>query len=566
VLATWVRWGARLAAAVMIVVVTVVLVRAFDARRLADLEPWHRLAPQLEPTAEEMDDDDFTLAEYLAREADVFEEARKSIADALGPEHQVPGNRYAPQSPNNPARFAVDWNRSFERRPAKVRGGALLVHGLSDSPYSLRAIADLLEHHGWYCLVLRMPGHGTVPGGLVEVEWRDWAAAVRLGARHVRATIPAEAPLLLVGYSNGGALVLQHQLEALEDATLPRAERLVLISPQIGISAGAHFARLLSVLDFVPYFEKSAWIEVQPEFNPFKYNSFPVNAAWQSHQLTREIAGQLERLRGDARLERLPPVLTFLSVLDTTVSAEAVVRGLYERLPANGSELVLFDINRWGVLKPLFRPAELDYRDALVGAQPRRYALSVLTNAGPDTRDAVELSIAAGSSEVVQRALGVKFPAQVFSLSHIALPLPPDDPLYGLEPRRGEDYGVKLGTVALRGERYALRVPMEQLARLGSNPFFGFMRERTERWIGVVPPPPRKPRRPPAAAVVATRAATAPGSSAAPADVAGAATDAGIIEGPPAPTPLPETPVAAPAAASAPASEPSPSPAHGGGG
>ena len=45
---------------------------------------------------------------------------------------------------------------------------------------------------------------------------------------------------------------------------------------------------------------------------------------------------------------RSGPVLTFQSVMDFTVSTRAIITSLYAHLPANGSELVLFDINRAG--------------------------------------------------------------------------------------------------------------------------------------------------------------------------------------------------------------------------
>ncbi len=74
-------------------------------------------------------------------------------------------NRYVAASVSSPTRQAFDGNRTFERVPAQIRGGALLVHGLTDAPYSLHAVADLLASQGIYALSLRMPGHGTVPAG-----------------------------------------------------------------------------------------------------------------------------------------------------------------------------------------------------------------------------------------------------------------------------------------------------------------------------------------------------------------------------------------------------------------
>ena len=81
-----------------------------------------------------------------------------------------------------------------------------------------------------------MPGHGSVPGGLTQATAEDWMAAVRMGVRHVRRTVGADRPIVVVGYSNGGALAVRYALEAAADPRLPAPSRLVLLSPMIGVS------------------------------------------------------------------------------------------------------------------------------------------------------------------------------------------------------------------------------------------------------------------------------------------------------------------------------------------
>jgi alpha-beta hydrolase superfamily lysophospholipase len=46
----------------------------------------------------------------------------------------------------------------------------VLLHGLTDSPYSLRHIAKLYRERGFVAIGIRMPGHGTVPAGLTDVR------------------------------------------------------------------------------------------------------------------------------------------------------------------------------------------------------------------------------------------------------------------------------------------------------------------------------------------------------------------------------------------------------------
>ena len=77
------------------------------------------------------------------------------------------------------------------------------------------------------------------------------------------------------------------------------------------------------------------------------------------------------------------------------------------------------------------------------------------------------------------------FPREVFSLSHVALPFPVSDSLYGLQPDEPEDYGVHLGALSVRGERGVLLVSMEALQRVTSNPFYPYMVERLKEHGGL---------------------------------------------------------------------------------
>ncbi len=100
----------------------------------------------------------------------------------------------------------------------------------------------------------------------------------------------ADVPLHLVGYSNGGALALKYALDSLEDNHLRQPQQIILLSPMIGVTAFARFA--LASPGCRPSSRRSparAWLNVAPEFNPFKYNSFPVKAARQSWLLSQAL-------------------------------------------------------------------------------------------------------------------------------------------------------------------------------------------------------------------------------------------------------------------------------------
>jgi alpha-beta hydrolase superfamily lysophospholipase len=291
--------------------------------------------------------------------------------------------------------------------------------------------------------------------------------------------------LHLVGFSNGGALAMKYSLDVIEDPKLPRADRIVLITPMIGITRFARFAGLAGLPAVLPPFAKAAWLSVVPEFNPFKYNSFPVNGARQSYRLTDALQSQIQRLARAGQLGSLPPVLTFQSVVDFTVSTPAILTALYSLLPDNGSEIVLFDVNRTVKFGALLRSSAYVALDRLTPTSPQPYRFTSIVNANEDSNATVERSIAPGQLQAVDRALNLPYPPGIFSLSHLAIPIPMDDPLYGLAPDQTArpEFGFSLGAMSARGERGALIVDQDFLTRLPSNPFFPYLLERVDEGI-----------------------------------------------------------------------------------
>lgn len=457
-----------------LVVAAALGLRILQAVRDPDLAPWHRFAPE-EPTPEEIDGLDWTG--WLAREDAAFAEVEAQMAD-LPERYRGPLSRYDPASPIHPAGFAADWNRSFEAAPEGApRGAAVLLHGLTDAPYSMRHLADLYRDAGFLAVAPRMPGHGTTPGGLARATYADWTAAVRLAVREARRRAP-EGPLHLVGYSNGGALAVNYALEALEEPRLAAPDRIVLVSPMIGVTRFAALSGLAGWPAVVPAFDRAAWLDLMPEFNPFKYNSFPVHAGVQSHRLTRVVQAKLAEAARSGAIERFPPALAFQSVADSTVSAAALVAELFGRMPANGSTLTLFDLNRAATLAPLIRAAADGRLGRILPPPPRPYDVTVVTNAGPGDYAAVAQTTPAGASEATRADLGLAYPRDVFSLSHVALPFPPTDGLYGLAPDPAEDFGIRLGVLAAHGETGVIAPGPEMFARLTSNPFYDQMAAR----------------------------------------------------------------------------------------
>lgn len=478
----WLRKAAKAVAFIVVAVVaTVFIVRAIDSLRGPDLAPWHTFVPD-ELSVSEMDAADWSG--YLAAEARIFRSVQDNVTAALPDKYRVAFDRYFQESPVYPGGFVQDFNRSYILEPeGPPRGAAVFLHGLTDAPYSLRHVAELYRAHGFAAVLIRMPGHGTVPAGLTEATWEDWMAATRLAVREGVALAGSDAPIHIVGYSNGGALAVKYALNALEDQSLTRPDRIVLLSPMIGVTRFARFSGLAGWPAILPAFVKAAWLSILPEYNPFKYNSFPVNAARQSHRLTSALRADIDAAVRAGRIRALPPILTFQSAIDFTVSARAVVTALYDRLEDNGSELVLFDVNRAANVDILLRKRALTAIERMLPPTPRKYRASVIGNAAPGDPMAVERSVASGNDAETMAPLGVEYPRDVFSMSHIALPFPPFDGLYGSQPDPDDDFGVTLGDIATRGETGALIIGLDTLLRNSSNPFYAYVARRIEAVI-----------------------------------------------------------------------------------
>lgn len=441
-----------------------------------DLSIWHTADLDGEFTARSGLKD---FREYLELEEALFAELKSEVYDEIGDSERSAYNRYTIGSKSDPGIWTPNWNRTFEYGNTDAAFGVLLLHGYSDSPYSLRGFGQMMRDAGAHVLGLRIPGHGTAPSALKYTTADDMTAAVHLAMAYLKSTM-GERPIFIIGYSNGAALALNYDLEAVEDAALPMPAGVVLMSPEIGISRAAAYANWQArVGDFLGL-DKLAWSSVLPEFDPFKYNSFAVNAGEQAWRMTEKIRTAFDRLARDGRLGEIAPILAFQSAVDATVLANAVVTGLFQRLPSGDHELVIFDVNRYYEAQGLItKPIDLE---RLISGPRAAYAIGIVTNRDSATFDAVLRSRPAGSDVVTTTELGLSWPDDVYSLSHIAVPFAQDDPLYGNDPR-SEDPGIRLGRLALHGENGTLSIPPTMMTRQRWNPFHAFMTTRIAEFV-----------------------------------------------------------------------------------
>ncbi|WP_285164913.1 alpha/beta hydrolase [Shewanella goraebulensis] len=435
-----------------------------------------------------------TFNEYIALENDLFSELESKIYQTYQPSKSSLINRYETSSLSDPRMWKTNWNRTFEWSNPSAEYGVLLIHGMSDSPYAMSHIAKHFRDSA-YVLGLRLPGHGTIPAGLTDITWPDLASAVNLATEHMKSKLNGK-PLYVVGFSTGAALALNLELENSVKTVLsthssePLAMKsvysgMVFISPAIGLQPIAAGAKWQALLGNVLGYEKLFWNSISAEYDPFKYTSFAVNAGDVVYQLSQRNY-QITSTMNNEQLKSLPPILTFQSLADDTVSSTAVVEHLYQFLPSSRHQLVIFDINRnpnnrqlivndpMEEMAPLWLNNAMDYRLTLIENDIEREHYVQETK--------IQNTITDKGKSQTSEPLKLEWPRGVYSLSHVALPFPEPDPLYGPHYQK-ENAHIQIGQAIFTGERGLFGIPASEMLRQKWNPFYPYMIEQIEGFI-----------------------------------------------------------------------------------
>jgi len=84
--------------------------------------------------------------------------------------------------------------------------GALVVHGFTGNPGSMRGVAEALAAAGFHVEMPLLPGHGTSVDDMLPTRWADWAGAAEAAYQTLAGRVQK---LVVVGLSMGGALTLR---------------------------------------------------------------------------------------------------------------------------------------------------------------------------------------------------------------------------------------------------------------------------------------------------------------------------------------------------------------------
>lgn len=85
------------------------------------------------------------------------------------------------------------------------RAGALVIHGFTGCPQSMRGLAEAFAAAGFSVELPRLPGHGTTVEDMATTTWADWSGAVEAAYRELAGRCER---VVAAGLSMGGTLAV----------------------------------------------------------------------------------------------------------------------------------------------------------------------------------------------------------------------------------------------------------------------------------------------------------------------------------------------------------------------
>lgn len=173
----------------------------------------------------------------------------------------------------------IDANAPFAWLPKETvntkKRGVLLVHGLFDSPFSLHDLGHVFYEQNFLVYGLLLPGHGTVPGDLRNIQYQAWQQALDFGVNALKEQVDE---VYLCGFSTGGLLCIDYHLRYPETSL----KSIITLAPALKINFIA--APLLPTLA-----RTSPWLHKRVENNYTKYRSIPLQAIAEVYHLGAKV-------------------------------------------------------------------------------------------------------------------------------------------------------------------------------------------------------------------------------------------------------------------------------------
>lgn len=237
------------------------------------------------------------------------------------------------------------------------RRGALVLHGFTGNPQSMRGLAQALADAGLTVELPLLPGHGTDMADMLPTRWADWSGAAEAAYRDLAARCDA---VVVAGLSMGGLLAVwlaQHHPEisgiAVVNPLVAPPDASVIELAQAMLGSGEAVAPGIGSDIAKPGVEESA------------YPGLPIESALSLFAAAAEVEAVLESVAC--------PVLVFTSAEDHVVNPVS-------------SELLVTRVTgpvEQVRLERSYHVATLDWDSDEIEARTTAFAAAVLSPAGP---------------------------------------------------------------------------------------------------------------------------------------------------------------------------------------
>ena len=230
--------------------------------------------------------------------------------------------------------------------------GALVLHGFTGNPQSMRGLALVLADAGFTVEMPLLPGHGTDVADMVPTRWEDWSAAAEAAYLDLAARSDA---VVVVGLSMGGMLAVwlaEHH---------PEIAALALVNPMVAPPDGDTVGFVQAMIDNGDELASGVGSDIALEGSvESAYAELPLQAALSLFAAATEVESALESVTC--------PVLLFTSTQDHVVDPKSSAL-LVERAKGPIEQVVL---------ERSYHVATLDYDKDEIEARTVEFATGVL--------------------------------------------------------------------------------------------------------------------------------------------------------------------------------------------
>ncbi|TYK64974.1 alpha/beta hydrolase [Colwellia echini] len=268
---------------------------------------------------------------------------------------------------------------------SKSSKGILLIHGLTDSPFSFHDLSQFFYQQGFTVRTLLLPGHGTAPSDLLSVEYSQWQQATSFA---IEQTLNDFDTVYLGGLSTGGALIFNYLRQQKE--VDKKVKGLFLWSP--ASKAKNDLAWLAQYVDLIPFVD---WLDLDADIDFAKYESFTYNAAAQVEGIMSLVAA--EKSLVNTALQHIP-LFVVASEHDETIDTKYTLELIQQRQTTS---------------------------------TPEKMKQSVLVYYG--NKENLPENMTEVMTVIVPECSPERLCSEVFDVSHISTTNSPDNPHYGVQ-------------------------------------------------------------------------------------------------------------------------------------